>query len=827
MLVAYPKFLNLNIGIVNPGDQIISQGESFTVNSVNPYNAGLVWNYSDTSNLSVVQYNVNTITLKCINIFPTESFTLNATTGPITTNTTFNLTSINSPANFGLCNMSPSNMLIQWTGGTTDSGYNVFYTDSLSNISPTYVITSNTYYKTALLSNLATSIYYTVTIQRFNTTGTIVSSISSIPFAYALAPPSLNISSLTSNAILTWSSAASFGAIGYDLVYSNITTDYTITNKLSLLNTVTINIVTTNSYIFTLKSFNGYNLYGDSITTSVTSNDYALAPTNFKFSQMTPNSIVATWTANSNNGLHVISLTNDNGYAFTSNIYTSPSIENSLIFSSNLLFSSSNYNLNIIPCTPIRNIQGFTLTQPTGLYAYATSNISVRSINGFTNSVTLAWADALNTNSYVIDSIPSINTNYTLTNSTTMSNLIYGSNYLFTVTSLNQYDIFGNSNTTIIPVKIGSGPSNLIISQFAQSFMNLTWSTNIDDAYYILNYTNSNGDLISSHFNYTISTTNISDIDTTNCNVNPYLTGYSISNYQYGMTGGHTQLTTGLFAYPVTNIITTGLTDSTIQLQWDTGLNNSFYSITIVPTNGHGPYQTGITDPNITINDLSANTQYTITIISQTPITIVDNSTTSYISCSSNITVVTTNALPPPPPDAVTDFTATTINGTSVVLTWTDEARANIYYITTSPPVIDSNYITQTFYPSGQGTTSGTFIELSLLTTYNFTITSYYNSTPGRSTTLYNITTTSNTNPIVSYLQWSSNITNYGYSYLITNHGFTVNALEGILSWYSTPTSTIRTALTTHDILPNKKKYLVYHLIILLHMVLNSMQLDL
>ena len=808
MIVAYPKFLNLNIGIVNPGNQIISQGENFIVQSVNPYSAGLVWDYSDKSNLSLVQYNVNTITLKCINLFPTESLTINAISRPLSLNTAFNITCVNSPANFALCNMSPSNMLVQWTGGITDTGYNIFYTDSLSNVSPIYTITSNSYYKTALLSNLATSTYYTVTIERFNTSGSIVNSISSISFAYALAPPSLNITSLTSNAILTWSSAASFGAIGYSLVSSNITNGTTTTNKLSLLNTYSVAVILTNSYIFTLSSCNVYKLYGASITTSVTSNDYALTPTNLKFNQMTPNSIAATWTANSNNGSYVISLTNEYGYKFTSNIYLAPSIENPLIFSSNLSFSSSNYSLNIIPYTPTRNIQGFTVTQPTGLYAYATSNINIALINGFTNTVTLTWATALNANSYVIDSIPSINRNSTLANSTTMSNLIYGSNYIFTVSSLNQYDVLGNSNTTIIPVRIGSGPSNLVITQFTQSLMRLSWSTNIDAAYYILNYNDLNGDLISTKLDYTISTIALSNIDTTNCNVNPYLTGYSISNYQYGMTGGHTQLITGLYAYPVTNIITTGLTENTIQLHWDIGLNNSFYSITILPlpTNGHGPYQTGTTDPNITINDLSANTQYTITIISQTPVIMIDNNIKTYISCSSNITVVTTLATPPPPPDAVTDFTATTINGTSVILTWTDGERANFYTITTSPNVIDTNYITQSFYPSGQGTTSGTFIELSLLTTYNITITSYYNSISGGSTTLNNITTTNNTNPSITYLQWSSNVANYGSSYLITNHGFTVNTLQGIIGWYLTPHSTIRTALTTYDILPNKKQ---------------------
>jgi hypothetical protein len=778
MIVAYPKFLNLNIQLINPGNQIISQGESFRVQTVNPYQAGLTWYCSDTSNLNIIESDINHITLQCMTLFTTQYITVNSINPGFSANVPFTVTSIISPSSFNLLNMTSSNMLVQWRGGTTDAGYNVYYTDSLSNISPIYTIQSNIVYKKAVLSNITTLIYYTVTIDRFNTSGTIVNSFTSIPFAYALAPPSLNITNLTSNASLSWSSTASFGAAGYSLVSSNITNSTTTRYNLSLSNILTISVIPTNSYIFTLSSYNAYNAYGDSITTSVTSNDYALAPTDFKFSLMTSNSIAASWTANSNNGSYIISLTNNYGYIFTSNIYSAPSIENPLIFSSNLSFGVSNYNLNIIPYTPTRNIQGFTISQPTGLYANATSNISIVSINGFTNSVTLTWTNALNANSYVIDSIPSTNRLSTLTNSITMSNLIYGSNYLFTVSSLNQYDVLGNSNTTLIPVRIGSGPSNLLITQITQSLMTLSWSTNIDAAYYILNYHDLNGDLISTNLDYTISTITLSNINTISHNVNPDLTGYTASNILYDNNGAHTSLITGLYAYPVTYIYTSLVTIDTIILNWTPGLNNLVYSITIVPSNGEDPYTAFVENPTITIANLSENTQYIITISSQTPVTVIDNNTISYISCSSSTSVVTTASAPPPPPQAVTNFIVTTILPTSVVLSWTDASGASSYSIGADQnPLITP----QIFYPSGSGTTIVTFITLTPSTYYTFTITSITGSTTGGYATSAGITTLSPPPQPqnMSYI-WDSNQPDYGSSYIFTNNSLTVTALQPI-----------------------------------------------
>ena len=808
MIVAYPKFLNLNTQLINPGNQVISQGENFIVQAVNPYQAGLTWYCSDSTNLNIVQSDIFKTTLQCMTLFTTQYITVNSINPGFSANVPFTVTSIISPSSFNLLNMTSSNMLVQWRGGTTDAGYNVYYTDSLSNISPISIIQSNVVYKTALLSNLAKSIYYTVTIQRFNTTGTIVNSLTSIPFAYALAPSSLNILSLTSNATLSW--PASFGAIGYTLLLSsNISSNTSInvqqvnilqniSNMVPLSNTYSISVIPPSSYTFTLSSYNVYNVYGDAITSSVTSNDYALAPTNFKFSQMSPSSIAASWTANSNNDYYVISLTNQYGYKFTSNIYSAPSIENPLVFSSNLLFNSSNYSLNIIPYTLIHNIQGSTITRQTGLYAYATPTINITSINGFNQTVDLNWTPGINTFLYLIETIPATAPRalYAGT-SKTIFGLTRGTSYIFKITSYNTQNIIGGSNITAFPVTVRKGPINLLVTYFTPSTVSLQWTPGIEDAYYIISYIDSSGLNNSLTINYPTTIAVLNNVDTSTYNVNPSLVGYNASNIPYNNNRGHDSLITGLYAYPVTNIQTSfPPTNDTIILNWTPGLNNSLYLITILPSNGEDPYPAYVENPTVTIANLSANTQYTVTIQSHTPVTVIDNYDTSNISCSSSIFVVTTASASPPPPPAVTNFSVITILTTSVVLSWTDASGASSYSIQADQNL---SIAAQIFYPTGSGTTTVTFIRLSPSTYYTFTITSITGSTSGGSSTSAGITTL-NQPPApqkTSYI-WDSNQLDYGTAYIFTNNSLTVTALQGID--FNEPT-----ILSTFIVVPNNK----------------------
>ena len=121
MLVCFPKFLNLGLSLTNPGNLNIRSNTTFTINARNPFTIDIDWSYTELNGISVVKTTPKYIIFKCNNILSNEAFTVTATRQLFTPTVSFQLTCVNTPANFQYLSMTTSNITFNWTGGLNDN----------------------------------------------------------------------------------------------------------------------------------------------------------------------------------------------------------------------------------------------------------------------------------------------------------------------------------------------------------------------------------------------------------------------------------------------------------------------------------------------------------------------------------------------------------------------------------------------------------------------------------------------------------------------------------------------------------------------------------
>jgi hypothetical protein len=349
-------------------------------------------------------------------------------------------------------------------------------------------------------------------------------------------------------------------------------------------------------------------------------NDHIIYPFP-SFEQSNQNEYAVGFSLNASNNFHGALFTYTNGLIElfpvsilnTTSIQTTstlPSFQSPYIFS-NLSTSNTSYSI-IVNALNISNQQGGFSQIISGSYPYSPTNISIETFNSST--ATLSWTYSLNATSYSIVSLPATTTQITTTAPYIFTGLTGGTSYTFKITSLNNLNQGYDSSSLIsTPFAFAMAPTSFQIQTYTPSNIDLLWTAGAGDASYIIISSN----LITSEL-LTQSTSVVPTILT------PYtFSNLATSNTIYTMTiraysefnqeGASTQLTTGLYAYAVSNLTIVSLTSNTTTLSWTPGSNATSYSIISSPET---TTQLATTSPYTFLN-LTEGTTYTFTVISR------------------------------------------------------------------------------------------------------------------------------------------------------------------------------------------------------------------
>ena len=423
----------------------------------------------------------------------------------------------------------------------------------------------------------------------------------------------------------------------------------------------------------------------------------------------------------------------------------------------------------------------------TGVITGPDAVINLTHTGGTTTTLSLEWIGSTGANLYSVTN--GSDTQTTTSNNITFSGLSANTYYDITVTPYND-STRGDSSILSDLITAPLAPSDPSVSGLTGSGLTLSWTGAGGATKYQIVADDSHNQTIYETDTTFYTFTGLQPATTYN---------FTITSYNGDNLVGESVTLENIFTSPsaVTDLINTGVTDTSISLTWTGAEGANKYYI----TNGSDTQTTTLN--NITFTGLTGNTYYTMKV-------------TSYIGDTVEGSNVSTDPILTAPVASVTT-NSSGVTHDSITLSWAGADGASDYYIS-EPNLLSEPRILQG--------TSSIFNGLDPNTNYNFTITSYNGALVGGSVSTGNIRTapagvtdftTSSVTPDSITLSWTgaSGATDYyisepnllseprilqGTSSIFngldpnTNYNFTITSYNGTLAGESVSTSNIRTA---------------------------------
>ena len=614
-----------------------SAGTTFTVNQTALYTGTITWTYStlpagvtvSTSDDTQITFAVATNSTS-----PLTSFTVTATSFYGAGSTTISY--ISSPPAGPVSSIQQtsstgnSTISLAWTAGTSAVGYQLVTTPAT-----TTQTTSGTAYT---FTGLTAATQYTFTISSQNSIGAYSSPVTSGNMYTSAAPTNVTAGTVSGTSVpITWT--AGTGVTSYEITSSPATSTQT-----SVSSPYTFTDLTGGTaYTFTVQSIVplGYGGTGSTVG-SITPAAAVSAINSVTIASLS--SVTVNWTSSAS----------ATSYSLTTTPATTTQTTSSTTFTKTGLALGVSYTLTVASVNSYGT--GGTTTSSTFVIPTAVTNLTLG--NPQITTVDLAWTPSFGGTSYSITSTPATTTQ-TTTNagSYTFTGLLGGTNYTFTVTSVNAFGN-GDAATSSSIQTLPAAPTNLTLSNIGLNTMDVSWTASSGATLYTIT-------TVPATTTQTTSSTSITKSGL--ANGTSYVIRVQASNPS-GSGGTASSSSTYTLSPAVTNLVASNPQVTTVDLTWTSAFGASSYSITTTPLSST---QTTTNPSSYTFTGLTGGTNYTFTVISV-------NSSGPGGAVISSPAILTR-------PAAVTNLAAGTATRVSMPLTWTASQSATLYTITTSP----------------------------------------------------------------------------------------------------------------------------------------------
>jgi chitodextrinase len=500
-------------------------------------------------------------------------------------------------------------------------------------------------------------------------------------------PTGLTTSVISSSQVnLTWSPSTDNTAVtGYKIYRGGVQIGTATTNSYS-----DTGLSANTTYSYTVSAYDGA---GNNSTqsTSVSATTQATLPviSNLVGSNTTQTQTTISWDTNvPTNGQIFYGLTTSYGSQSALVDNTIKTTTHSITLSG--LTAGTTYNFKVTSVDALGNTTSsanFTFTTgpatPTDVTAPTISAITTSGIT--TGGATISWTTNENSDTQVeyglttsYGSQTTLNPTLLTSHSVTLSGLTASTTYNFRVKSKDSAGnlaVSSNQTVTTLPLPDTTAPtiSNVVISSVTANSATVTWTTN-ENSDTQVDYGTTTGYGSQTALNTTLSTTHSASLTNLSSGVTYNLrvrskdaSGNLATSVNYTFTTTTPAPPADTTAPVISNITTSNLTTSSIQIGWNTDESASGY-VAYGTTASYGltsPVDSTLkTSRTITLSTLKRNTTYNYQVVS--------TDASGNIARSANRTFTTPSRLSKPPKTA----TLTATNG-SVILTWSDPKDNN------------------------------------------------------------------------------------------------------------------------------------------------------